>query len=658
MSKSAQLMICALVALLLLLGVQAMGPKARVDLTEDKIYTLSEGSKSLIRSIETPLTLKLYFSKEGTEEIVQIRNYAKRVQELIEEMVSYNPDQLTFQLINPEPFSEAEDEAAAYGLTAAPVGMGRQIYFGLVVEQQTAKDAADVDAALDSEVIEFLQLEREAFLEYDIAQRIYTLADGNKPLIGLISGLEVQGGFDMMTRQPQQPWMAIQQMQSLFEVETIPEEVQTIDPSIDILVLIQPKNMTDQLLYAIDQFALAGGRVFAMVDPLANSDRAAQMGEPSSDETSLNALFQAWGLEIVPGQVVGDSELALMVNQAQGQPVRHIGIQSYVDNFIGATPFTENLGNINLATPGEIRMLEQEGAGSNSLEILPLLSTSNQSGLIGADVFSPDANITEITRNFQPDQQVRNVAVSISGEVNTAFPDGQIFSSDEATEDQATEEQAENTATDADANAETELAQAPLVNEHISSGTINAVVVADTDFLTDFLWVQVLGQFRGQAIAQPFADNGNFFLNTLEFLGGSSDLMSIRSRGTYARPFTRVEALRRAAEERFKSQEIALNEQLEATEQKLSELQLGEGGQVELTPEQQAALVEFQQERLNIRKSLREVSLKLNQEIRDLGFTIKAINIFLIPALLFVLGVVFFTYRQKTMDRLKKSMSV
>lgn len=682
MTKGLQLLATFLIAIGVLGLFQSIGSNARVDLTENNLYTLADGTQALVDGLERPVTLKLFFSEDGTQEIVRLRQYAKRVNELLTEIQALNPDKVSFEQIDPEPFSEAEDEAAAYGLTAAPIAPGQSIYFGLVAVPTSAVTAVNADDTAkapeiedqSTEILPFLQPDRESFLEYDIAQLVHKVGNPKKPTLGLMTGLEVQGGFDMMSRQPKQPWLAVQQMESLYDVQTIPSTANELPADLDVLVLIQPEAPSDSLLYSIDQFALGGGRILAFIDPLANSNQPNPMGGGEViNGADWNRLFRGWGVELNPGQVVGDMNLALMVNQAQGQqPVRHIAIQNYPESNIARTPFTGQINQINMATVGEWRswspgqgMVDlDEGSGDTletavvtpdevmsdadqahykalKTEITPLITTTQDSGLIAADVFVPGADIADINNQFRSDGETRNVAIMIAGTAVSVFPAGPP--------------QLSNNESESESESAQKTTQPAASVDHLASGDVNAVLIADTDLLTDYLWVQVMGQFRGQSIAQPFADNGDFLLNALEHVSGNKALMSIRSRGTYSRPFTRVEELRLVAEQRFREQEQELNQRLEETEAKLAELQPSDQETLELTAEQQAALLDFQQERLSIRKALRNVNLQLNQDIKALGLKVKALNIFLMPFLLFVFAVFFFSMRQKQMERAKVS---
>ena len=174
----------------------------------------------------------------------------------------------------------------------------------------------------------------------------------------------------------------------------------------------------------------------------------------------------------------------------------------------------------------------------------------------------------------------------------------------------------------------------------------NIILVADTDLLADMMWVRSR-DFFGQRIATAFASNGDFVANALDNLTGSADLISIRGRANYARPFTRVDNLRRQAEDRFRAKEQELQRQLTSTEQKLGELQSRRNDQSSLilTPEQDKELANFQAERVRIRKELREVQHGLAKDIERLGTWLKILNIGLVPLLVAVCGLVILASR-------------
>lgn len=588
----------------------------RIDLTENNLYTLSNGSKNIASGLDEPLELYFFFSRDATKDALAWRNYGKQVRELLEEFELASDGKLKLHVIDPEPFSEEEDQAAEYGLEAVNLTAGGDaVYFGLAAKPESGERPA--------EVIPFFQPDRQEFLEYDIARLIYQTSQTDKPTVGLISDLEVNGGFDMMTRQPKQPWIAISQLQQLFKVKNLERDLEEVEKGIDLLLVIHPKELPDNTLYAIDQFVLGGGRAMIFVDPFAEQDTQAMMGGAGADLSSdLSKLLNAWGLNYDPLQFVGDYQLALPVGVEPGRPpVKHLGIlQLTEDNHaVEEDIVISQLESINLSSAGYLEI--REGA---STRIQPLLESSEYAMPMDTEKLVSMRNPAELTVGFEPTGKKYVFAARVTGEAQTAFPDGvPVESVVETGEDAA----------DAEEPAK---ADDP---EQIRSGTVNLVVVADTDLLTDRLWVQ-LQSFFGQQIAQPFADNNAFLTNSVDYLSGSSDLIEIRSRGRFIRPFTVVQDMNREAQAAFHEKEQNLQQQLEATEQKLMELQNqrdDKGNVLTLSPEQEQEIARFEEQKLSIRKQLREVQHQLNKDIDQLAFQLKLINIVAVPALLTLL---------------------
>ncbi|MBU2704787.1 Gldg family protein [Zooshikella marina] len=668
----AGLLILAVSVLLLVLLVNNVVKNWRADLTEDNLYTLSDGTHNMLRNLQQPVKLELFFSNKLTKDLPRLRSYAKRVRELLEEYSLIAGDNLNFEVIDPEPFSESEDKAAEYGLQAVPTSLGGpEVYFGL---------AATGDSG-NREVIEFFQLDKEEFLEYDISKLIYAASQKEKPKLALVAGLQVDGGFNPMTRQPSQPWVAVSQLDMLFNVERLGLDFNKINDDVDLLIVIHPKDISDDAQYAIDQFVLGGGNALIFVDPVASQDTGGGgMMAFGPKASNLEALFKAWGLTMTKDKVVGDAKHALSISQGQGQrPTRHLGIVGYgKDNFAKDEVVMADLEVINFATAGALAPIE--GAVTT---FTPLIQSSDEAMLIDASKFAFLQNPSTLFNDFKPTGEHYTVAARIQGPVKTAFPDGPpekkeeeanpddkesadsagktdgeeaVASSGNATADKATaddgakagEAKVEEVAK-ADANAaevakdqdaaedkeEEVLFPDPLT---ASKGDINVVVIADTDVLGDPLWVSVR-QFFGQTFAQPFAGNGDLFINSVDNMLGNADLISIRGRGQFSRPFDLVDAIEREAENKFREKERELQKQLEETESKLADLQASKDGEEKLTlsPEQKETLERFQAEKLRIRKDLREVQHQLGQDIEELGTLIKLLNILSIPLLLTLL---------------------
>jgi len=568
---------------------------ARLDLTENRLYTISEGTENILGGLEEPINLYYFFSRRATEGVPYIRTYAARVQEMLEEFAERSEGRINLRVIDPVPFSEEEDQAAGFGLEAISAGDGDPIYFGL----------AGTNAVDGVETIPFFQPDRESFLEYDLARLVWALAHPERPVVGVISGLPVTQGFDPQLGRMRDAWVFMAQVEQLFDVQNLGAEPGSIPEDVDLLLVVHPKNLGEASLYAIDQFVMRGGKLLAFVDPLADMEMPDPMAGAAgalmeSRASDLNRLFEAWGFRSDPASVVADLAGALMVNTGSGTPVRHlamIGVRG--DGIAAGEVVTAELEAINFGTAGRIVPV-----GDGPARITPLVESSEESMLFAASRLQvlPDPSV--LLDEFAPSGERYVLAARVDGMLPSAFPDGPPAGAE------AGEHRAE------------------------SDGEVSLVVVADTDMLADRLWVQVRSLF-GQRLATAFADNGALVTNALDNLAGSRDLISVRSRGSFARPFDRVEDLRREAETRYRAQEQRLEAELDETERKLAELQSAREDQdvALLTPEQEVEILRFQEEKLRIRKALRDVRRELDASIESLGTTLKIINIGLVPGL-------------------------
>ncbi len=571
---------------------------ARLDLTENNLYTVSKGTRNVLSSIDEPITLYLFFSEKASRSVPALRPYAIRVQEMLEEFAQYGGGKLRLDVVDPQPFSEEEDQAAQFGLSGLPAPSGETVYLGL----------AGTNSVGDEEVIPFFDPSKEAFLEYDLARLIYTLATPDKPVIGLMTSLPMGGDFNPQTRQPTPAWVMDEQIGALFDVRDLSPTVTGIDAEIDVLMLVHPKSLSEETQYAIDQFILGGGKALIFVDPHAEVDQPTpDPNNPAaafaaSRSSSLEKLFSAWGIEVPQGEVVGDAANALQVASRPGAPpTRHLALIGLTESaFDDGDVTTGELSSVNLGIPGYIRV-----ADDASVTVTPLMQSSDEAGLIPADRVRFLADPSTLRDVFTPSGERYTFAARVQGQVESAFPDG----------------------APGDGDTEGHLAA--------SDGDINVLVVADADMLADQFWAQVQS-FFGRRIVTPWADNGNFVISTLDNLSGSSDLIGIRSRATYRRPFDRVEELQRRADERFAAKEQELQDKLRATEDKLSELQSGrdDANTLIMTSEQSAEIERFLDERARIRKELRQVRRDLDRDIENLGLWLKVINVGLVPLLI------------------------
>lgn len=607
-------------------------PSLRIDLTEDNLYSLSDGTRNIVSNLQTPIELMFFYSESATEDIPQIRSYGTRVQELLREIVLASNGRLSFSVIDPEPFSEDEDLATEFGIQAVPVSQGGQaIYFGLVAAQE---EGAAVNPALGraAETLPLIRPDQEQFLEYEFMKLISKVNNPDLQVVGLVTQLDIDGGFDPIAGQATQQWMIMDIIRQLYAVQRVDLTAAEIDEEIDILMIVHPEGLSEQMLYAIDQFMMRGGKTMLFLDPSADSmvSRSRQGNLiPAGMRSELPGLLEAWGIEFPSDKVLTDNELALRVSMGQGQrPIAHLGMLGVQRNFLTQNDIvTSRLENINLSSPGVISQ-----AQGSTTRFEPLMISSSDAMLMDAGLLEDVTDPSVLFDEFVSEDRSFTIAARVSGVIETAFPDGRPI---EEVEVSAEEEEA-----DREIVAEDPVEDAP-VAEHLTSSNseVNILVFADTDMLSDRMWVRVT-QFMGQRIPQPFSNNGDMVINALDNLSGGADLSGIRSRGTYSRPFTRVIQLQRQADDRLRVEEAELLERLAETEAALAELNQDESGDLigQVTPEIQSEVDRFNEEMLATRRSLRDVQYQLTEDIEQLGSNLKLINTALIPVILSILA--------------------
>ena len=601
----------------------------RLDLTEQGLYTLSEGSRKILRNLDEPITLRLYLSKKLATGLPGLHSYANRVLELLEEYEQVAGGKLNLHVIDPEPFSEEEDRAVGYGLKGVPLGQGNvRFYFGLVGTSSTD----------EQELLPFFQQDREEFLEYDMTRLVYQLANPQRTVVGLLSTLPLEGGPPMAFMQTQgggAPWMIMESIRDAMEVRSLDNAVTEIPEELDVLMVVHPKALSAQTLYAIDQFVLQGGRALVFVDPHSEADHIPSnprnpMVLPGARRSDLGKVLDAWGVELVKGKVVGDLPLAKKVNVQKQSRTFVADYPVWIDltprHFNAGDIVTAKLPSLTMASAGILR--KKEG---REITWIPLVETDDQAMQIDvARLVGPD--IEGILRTYQPEGETLVLAARVTGTVRTAFPDGRPPS--EEPEPQDNEDDARETAV---------VPTRPHLTE--SAAPIQVIVVADTDMLHDRFWVQIQN-FLGQRIEIPTSANNSFVINALDNLTGSNDLISIRNRGSFSRPFTLVRATQQAADKLFRQKEQALQQRLQSTERKIQELQSKKEDQTTLilSAEQQAALNEFQQQLVATRKELRNVQHELRNDMEDLEGMVKFLNIGLLPLVIAGSGLVYSSY--------------
>ena len=593
----------------------------RVDLTQNHLYTTAPGTGRILKSIHEPINLYFFFSEKAAGQLPQLKTYGVRVREFLEELATRSNGMLRLHVVDPQPFSEDEDRAAELGVRGVPFGAtGSQLYFGL----------AGTNSTDGHQAIEFFDPNKEQFLEYDVMKLVYELANTKKPVVAWLSTLPMGPGFDPQTGQMREPWVVYGQAEQLFEIRPLEPAAARIDPDVNVLVLVHPKNLSPATQFAIDQYALRGGHILAFVDPLSEADSAGNdprnpMAAMGADKSShLGELLSAWGVKFDATQVVADRGHALSVSMHQGEPpVEHLGVLGLdKSSFTPNDVITAGLSNVNVAVAGFLEPVK--GA---AVKFEPLLESSSDAELLPVERFRMLFDPATLREGFKPTGLRYTIAARVTGEVHTAFPAG------------------------APAGVTLPAGTAPL---KASAHPLNLVVIADTDLLADYLWVHQQ-EFFGQRLAQAWASNGDLVLNALDNLAGSDDLISVRGRATFTRPFARVDKLRRAADDRFRDKEHELEQQLQSTEQKLTALQSKGGGRDQasliVTPQEQEEIEHFGQEKIRIRKELRAVRAGLDADISRLGTEIKIVDIIVIPAAFALLALGFAAWRRRARRR-------
>lgn len=603
----------------------------RVDLTEQGLYTLSQGTKNILGELEEPIRLRFFFSRGVAQDLPApaLTSYADRVREMLEEYVSASNDKISLEIIDPEPYSEAEEFAVGFGIQGQPANAdGDRLYIGI----------AGTNSVDDEEVLPVLDPRRESYLEYELTEMIDRLENPELPVVGLITSLPLRGGMQPATRpgqQPQQtpPWPILDLVQRRYELRDLsPQTLTEIPDDIDLLLLVHPRDLTPAGLYAIDQYCLQGGKVVAFVDPYCFFDPKRTPDDPmamlqAGTDSGIDQLLLAWGVALEPGKILGDSANGLHVRDRDGAQVEiPIVLTVTSDTMSDDDILVSGLQKCRYFMPGSVRRSDDAPAGVK----VEILATVSEKGGGFIDTFSLIGGLDprDIADSFVENAPSAPLAVRVSGMVRTAFPDGDPI--------EARDDTPEGDATEGDDAAEPETDAATSTHLAESTAPFNAVIFADVDMLHDSVWAQQMRDLFGNLRYVPHVDNAALLVSALENLSGSSDLISLRSRAEFNRPFTRKEELLRVAQERYREKELELEDKLADANRRLNELQQEKdpANVYILSPEQEEEIAKLRTQEVVTRGKLREVKHDLRSEIDALGTRLKLLNIFLIPAIL------------------------
>jgi ABC-type uncharacterized transport system involved in gliding motility auxiliary subunit len=606
--------------LIIIVAINILGGffKFRTDLTENKLYTLSQGTKKILNKLDTDVVVRFYFSKDNASVPVPLRTYAQEVQDLLDEYQQYSHGKVKVIKLDPKPDSDAEDSANLDGIEGQAIDLTDKIYLGIAVSCLDAKTT-----------IPYLSPEREALLEYDLSRAISSVANPKKAVIGVMSALPVTGreASPMMMQQRQQssqPWIFLNELKENYVVRDVPLTTDKVDDDISVLVVIHPQGIADDAQFAIDQFLLRGGKMVALLDPYSfvEAQTAGPYGGAPSYDSTLSKLLPAWGIDFSAKTMIADPTFATQVqrqNDVQSDPT-----------ILSITSEGINKGDVLSAAVSDLLMPFAgafTGKPADGLKEDILVKSSNQAGLV--DVSLMEAGPDAIRKQLKSANTAYPIAIRLSGKFKTAFPNGKPEGKNSA--------KPSPTPTPSAASSASPGSKEGFLKEAKSEGVV--ILVGDSDFAYDAIAGRAQ-QVMTQTVFVPSNGNLNFIQSSVEQLAGDSDLIGIRSRASGNRPFLLVNKMEAAAQQKYQSKIDELEDNLNQTRQNLAALQTSKQSDQKtlLSPEQQAEIKKFQENEATINKELKVVRKNLRQEIDSLQTTVKWVDIAAMPLIVTLVG--------------------
>lgn len=591
--------------------------RIRMDLTDEKAYTLSDGTKKILSKLDTPVKIRFYFTR-GEETPVFLKNYAQRVEDLLAEFKQAAKGKITIEKYDPQPDTDAEDAANADGVEPQQITPTVSVRFGIAV------------SCLDQKfTIPYLAPEREKLLEYELARAISRVINPERPVIGIMSSLPIFGQqtSPFMPRpgqERQDPWLFYNELQRDFTVRKIDFETEKIEDDVKLLLVIHPKNISEKTQFAIDQFVLRGGKLIVCIDPVCVMDAQSNpmgggMQQPSS---TLDKLLKAWGLDMDTSKVIVDMQCR---SPRYHPKVAHLVTALSRPNMKSDEIFFAQLDNLLFPFCGAITGTPVEG-----LKMDVLLKTSTDSQLV--DGFMARLASEQVAKDFKSSGKEYNIAVRLSGKFKTAFPNGKPEDSKESD--------------DKDKEKKEDEKKEDYLKESVKENVV--YIFADADWLHDQFSVDVQN-FFGHRIMIPHSGNLSLVQNLVEMLSGDENLINARSRATVNRPFTRIRDIQAKAEAKFLEEIKKLEEERANTQRKINELQAKKEGNQRfiLSPEQKAELKKLREVEAQTARRLKEVRKELRKEVDSLESTVKWLNIAGMPLLVSLFGLGVALYNQK-----------
>jgi ABC-type uncharacterized transport system involved in gliding motility auxiliary subunit len=594
--------------------------RLRVDMTSDKLYTLTEGTKKILAKVDAPIEIRFYCSRGENRMPSNLKNFAQNVDDLLEEFRALNPKNIVVKHFDPKPDSDTEDLARLDGVEAQPLSNGEQFYMGVTVSLDPQKVTIPIS------------VERERLLEYDVARAIARVMSTNKPVVGLLTPLPMAGMqlppqmMMQMRQRNQDPWIVVSELKRDFEVQSVPLDADKIDESVKVLLVVHPKNITDKTQYAIDQFIMRGGKLIAFLDPACLVDQSGQqaMGMNMGGNSSLPKLLKAWGLEFDTAKVAADLAFTKEVGGPDGRPrVEPSWLFINPKGINNQDAIMSQFDNLLLPCAGVFT-----GTPAAGLKMDTLLHTTKDSETVEAFLAAMGGGGQKTIDEFKPSGNEMKLAVRLTGKFKTAFPDGKP----------AEEKKDDEKKDDKDKGKEESLKECKAENV--------VYLIGDADMLYDNFSVRKLPMF---GMVQPFNGNLTFAQSLVEQMAGDKDLIGVRSRASIRRPFTVVEEMRAEAQRKFQSKIGEFEKQVQEAQTKISEIQSKKEGNQRfiLSPEAQKELASLQEKQARANKDLRRLRKELRQEEESLENRLKWVNIAAMPLAVASAGVVLAVLRKR-----------
>ncbi len=620
--------VLAIVALLvivvsvnLLVSSLGVGHK-NADFTTDKVHTLSDGTKSILKELGAPVTIRYYATRNSDYMPEDLKLHMRRVDDLLAEYENLSGGKLRVEELDPQPDTDAEDSANLDGIRGQTINE-QNLYFGLAV------------SCLDrTSTIPFLDPAQETMLEYQLSKAITEVSRPDRPVIGLMAGLPINGGPAMMPGQRgQQPWVIYQQLAQSYEIKDLTMTPEKIDPDIDVLLLFHPAGITPETEFAIDQYLLQGGTVVACIDPYSVAAQMTGGGNPmmgggNPTSSTLPTLLGSWGVTM-DTQVLADENYQTTMNG--GRPgiavltVPQDGMPQK-DNVI-----TKDLTSLVFFLPGGLSK-----SGVSGVAINTLVRSSSNAGFV--DSMKASQLDPRLATSFRG-TRAYDLVLHLKGSFKSAFPKGKPGTEEPAAEEEKKDEAAADEAADGEKKEEEKKEEKPAhLTEASKEG--NVFLISDIDAFFDQFSYQVQG-FGGMQVARQINGNPSLLFNIIDQAASSTHLIGARSRAAIARPFTKIKELEAEANKRVGSKIDELEAQAEEAQQKLNDLQTQKsaGSELYLSPEQEAEIRKFRQQEVEARKQVRELQKDLRREKDKLAGTATLVNVFAVPLLVIALGV-------------------